>query len=313
MRGFIIFLMVLTSCHTYNEIGRDTYDVNGFKIFTSLGGVSHRTSRLFKSKGVKKAIVMNGGYIDDELNFNIQERNINDFLDKYVPDLNSDAIIVIDIEGKKMEALQRANDEALIEKVISYKIAVLKKVKSLRPNAMVGYYGYPIRYYWNRNDDWRKKNDKLLPLLKESDALFPSVYDFYVDGIDIGENKDMEYVKENVEEALRLAYNLDIPVYPFIWHRYHDSNKKFSRAFINYDEFSNHVSAIAKAEYEDTKAAGLVWWSSEKYFYNIEKRKGDKTILRNEKEDFEDYSTRTTLPFLQAIEKGVKKGQHQHK
>ena len=307
---FILLVgMSVSSCKTtkYSDVGTDTYTIEDFEVYTSLAGVSSVVQKELRTKGIKRIVLVNGGHIEKGLNFDLPKQELFDYLYKYVPDEDSDAMIVLDLEGEKMIELNRTTDQQMIDKIINSYIAIYDFVKSQRPNATIGYYGYPFRDYWNRNDEWRARNERLLPLFARVDALFPSVYDFYVDGKDVKAASDRAYVIENVEESLRLAADFDIPVYPFIWHRYHDSNKEKALQFIDEDEFADHVEAIAAAEYNGGRAAGLVWWSSEKYYFNREKQKGMLRTRSSTSQSFEDYSTRNSLRYINSIERGIKK------
>ena len=289
-----------------NELSMDTYKEEGVEIYTSLSGVSQEIKTKLIDKGIKKIVLVNGGYFDKGMDFTVKRKEIIDYINKRVENRSSNAMIVLDFEAKKMIELNRSEDEEVVSKIINFYIEILDIVKKERPNATVGYYGYPFRDYWNRNDAWRKKNERLIPLFEKVDAIFPSLYDFYADDIDVGKASDMAYIKDNVEESLRFAEMFDKKVYPFVWHRYHSSNKTRGMQFIDPLEFENSLAEIVKSSYNGRKASGIIWWSSERYFYNVSPR--GKANKRNADADFEQYSNENSMVFIDAIINGIKQG-----
>jgi len=306
----LLACLLLSTCRSHYkgeanpELGMDSLEVSGIKLFTCLSGVSPRFRKKLNEKKVKRAVLINGGAIDVLNDNNVQKSKIITALNNAVPNKESDALIVIDIEGEKMKKLKSAKKAGEVDRILQYYIDVYKFAKKYRPNATIGFYGFPWRDYWHRNEKWRKSNNTLLPLFKEVDAIFPSVYDFYVDDVDVSKKSDSLYVSDNIKESLRIASSFDKPVYPFIWHRYHVSNKKKSRQFIPKQEFQNHIEAIITAEYEGKFVEGIVWWSSERYYYNVSSR-GKKN--RSNPRDFDRFSNETSYPYLETIIEGIQK------
>jgi len=309
-----LLIVAISSCRSKKKmplnvesiLSTDTYTDQGVEVYTSLSGVSEKMKVKFQEKGIKRIVLVNGGYLDKGLDYKVRKNDIVAYIDKTVKDKNSNAMIVLDFEGEKMELLYKTEDQKIVDKIINFYIEILAIVKKQRPYARVGYYGYPFRDYWNRNDAWRAKNDKLLPLFKKVDAIFPSVYDFYVDDVDVKKESDIAYVKDNVEESLRLASVYGKKVYPFVWHRYHDSNKTVGKEFINPREFQNHIAAVVSASYEGKFADGIVWWSSERFFYNISPR--GKANKRNADADFNKFANENSFEFIDRIIDGIKQG-----
>jgi len=264
MQKLILLLLLLTfsaCCSKKNiaienknsDLGLDTYKHKEMEFFRCLSGVSPKMKSKLDELGVKRVVLVGGHFIEDDSDFTVNEDNIISYLDKVVPGNDTEAMIVLDFEGQKMNSLNKTKDEKEVDKIVSHYIDVLKFFKSQRPNAMIGYYGFPFRDYWNRNEKWRQNNNKLIPLFEEVDALFPSIYDFYVDNVNVKRSKDDAYIRDNVIEAIRLAKGK--PVYPFIWHRYHSSNKTKGKKHIDLEEFQNLVAVIGATSYEGHQAA----------------------------------------------------------
>jgi|GEM_PF-2066181 len=308
-----LFSIIMSACcsqktinntDTYSDIGGDTFAESGMEFYTCISGTSQEMRDYLREKNIKRAVLVGGHFIEKDHEFTVNKDNIDAFLDKAVSDRESDAMIVLDFEGQKMTDLLKTSDEAEADRIVDHYIGVFKYFKKQRPNATIGYYGYPFRDYWHRNEQWKKKNDRLIPLFAVVDALFPSIYDFYADDIDVKKASDLAYVRENVEETLRLAEGK--PVYPFLWHRYHSSNKKRAKDLIDFQEFEDHVAAVANASYDGHQAKGVVWWSSERFFYNLSRR--GKANTRNRR-DFEDYSNQYNMPYIDTIINGLKRRQ----
>ncbi|MBM4393526.1 MAG: hypothetical protein FJ090_20575 [Deltaproteobacteria bacterium] len=185
------------------------------------------------------------------------------YLDGVAP-VGTTAPVCIDWEADTMSTLYAGDigSEAFRSAAAVF-VDFVEQVRALRPDLRFGYYGIPVRTYWDRDAAWHARNDALLPILDASDVVFPSVYDFYTDA-DIAEAEDLSYVRDNVGEALRLAGGKD--VLPYVWHRYHDSNATVGGRLIGEDEFKAHVGAVFEAEVEGARAAGVVWWGADRYF-----------------------------------------------
>ncbi len=303
---FLLLITLMSACKTKTviepkieeDLGLDSKEIGGIKLFTSLSGVSRKMKQTLHEQNIKRAIVVNGGAIDNPQSLQVDKEKIKQHFDKILPNPNIEVLLVLDIEGEKMKKLEHPKNEIEFDLVLSYYIDIYRFAKKLRPKATIGFYGFPWRDYWNRTEQWKSKNNKLTPLIKEVDAVFPSLYDFYQDDKDVNKSREDAYITDNVVESLRLAQRFDKPVFPFIWHRYHNSNKKRGLQFISLEEFQNSVQTICEAEFKGNKVNGIVWWSSERYFYNITER--GKANKRNP-EDFYDYSNGTSLKYIDII------------
>ncbi len=314
MKYSIILLIIICfsfGCQTSKsisaraDVGMDTYEISGFKVFTSLAGVSPKMKAKLESKNIKKAILVNGGAIDNPKSYSVDYAKIKQYLERVLPNPKSTALVVIDIEGQKMISLNRAETNKSFNQTLNYYLEILRYFKNLRPEATIGFYGFPWRNYWNRNKSWKEKNDKLLPLIEEMDAVFPSVYDFYADDIDVNKRSDEAYIRENIEESLRLAESTNKPVYPFVWHRYHNSNKKRGMTFIDDTEFQNSIKTIVSTKYKGKRVSGIIWWSSERYFYNVSPR-GKKNKFSEQ--DFNHFFDENSSRYIDLITEGIKDG-----
>ena len=179
--------------------------------------------------------------------------------------------LVLDWEGSWMPRLEDTTDPADKAEAIRQGVLALEAAARLRPHALIGYYALPPRRYWQRDDpDWRGQAESLRLIYDASTALYPSVYDFYVssetgEGADTRYADDQAYVADNVELALELAGNL--PVYPYVWGRYHPSNTDATLEPIPPEELESHVRGVALASFEGRRTAGVIWWGADTYFF----------------------------------------------
>ncbi|MDA9773317.1 hyaluronidase [Saprospiraceae bacterium] len=302
--SMMVLMFVFVSCYSLKKV--ETYEINGIKVYQSLGGFSNKVRSNFEKRGINRVFSINIRYIDKGHNFTISKDKLRERLDLIMPNRLAEEIIVLDVEGY-MKDLRYSKDKELVDKIMNHYIAIYDFAKSLRPKSKIGFYGFPYRDYWHREDGWKESNEALMPLMKKVDVLFPSIYDFYEDGVEVSTERDMSYVKDNVEEALRIAELAGgKEVYPFIWHRYHNANKKVGMQFIDETEFYNHVKEAAKSKYNGQKITGIIWWSSERYFYNVSER--GKINKRNSDADFDKYSNATTFDYISILEKAIREG-----
>lgn len=267
-----LVLLALSGWLTNCTVQQKVLTINKIAVYESLGGVGNNAGRQLREAGVGRIYLVNGHFVHDKSKLKFAPDKLSAWVDKYLPDPQSAVTVVLDWEGPRMDQIfagpqvQGEYEEAKRELLSAYAL-----VKKMRPNTKVGFYGFPERNYWNRDEAWRSRNTAMADFLGQVDAIFPSIYDFYRTN-DRNRGEELGYVRENTEEALRLGTALNKPVFPFIWHRYHDSNKKFRRQLIPEAEFREHVGTIARSTYEGSKVDGIVWWSSEQYFYNIAKK-----------------------------------------
>lgn len=266
------------------------------ELYLSLGGVPSLTNAFIEKNRIKELYFVNGGYIDanDDRKFDkeIFIKNLN----KVAPNPNASGTGVLNWEGSALKTLDKSKaSDPSFKAVEKEYLEVIKTAQKLRPNIKWGIYGLPFRDYWNRNEKWKANNDKLKNILKAADVIFPSVYDFYENGNkSVAKVKDSLYVDENVKSALRYGKQFNKPVIPFYWHRYHNSNKRVGMQTIPWIEFKEQIIAGISAKYQGKHIDGIVWWSSDKYFYaknSIVKKEVDSTST------IDDYQHKLTVNY----------------
>lgn len=162
------------------------------------------------------------------------------------------SIAIIDIENWPQHS---APVPVILEGLSKY-TTVVQWFHKAAPDLQVGYYGVlPIIDYWRAVNDpmstahvsWVHDNERLRPLRREVDALFPSLYTFYDD-----QSGWSRYAVAQMTEARRLAG--EKPVYVFLWPQYHESNQLLGGRYLSPDFW--------RLELETAKshADGVVLW-----------------------------------------------------
>lgn len=214
---------------------------------------------------------------DNKLNLAIFQKRIQALF----PKKSAQGMGVIDWEVKDFDRLP-GNSVKFGQLVSEYRKAI-RAAKKLRPNVKWGFYGLPFRKYMSYNADWRGRNMKLIPILKDCDFIAPSLYFFFPDSVRAKDNQD--YITNNVSLALQIGSQIKKPVYPFIWNRWHDSNKKYGLQLIPLQEFKKHVKHILSVDYNGEKVAGAIWWGADQFFYNQK-----APALMNEQSRFKNFN-----------------------
>lgn len=159
---------------------------------------------------------------------------------------------VIDIEHWPIN--YQKTSKAEVQETMQKVIQIIAWMKSEAPKLGIGVYAFPpIRDYWTpvrqlpgSMSSWREQNEFLRPVAEKADFLAPSLYTFYDDIPGW-----IKYANASIVEAQRFGK----PVYPFLWTRYHVSNKKLKFSFIPGDFWRTQLQTIRASG-----AQGVVLW-----------------------------------------------------
>lgn len=134
----------------------------------------------------------------------------------------------------RMQALEKIASEAWTNASIELLALTARTSRRLRPKAKVGFYGLPHKQYWPQpqlNKTQQGWNDLFLPIWKECNALYPSIYEPYESGChDAGcapLTQNTAYVDATIREAVRVSKLVGgdgshdtagaLPVLPYAW------------------------------------------------------------------------------------------------
>jgi hypothetical protein len=142
---------------------------------------------------------------------------------QYLARLPADgAPLVLDFE----DVDANATDPAAAARGIGWLAEIRAAFAAAGPRRPIGYYGaLPGRDYWRairgpgtaEYRAWQRENDRLAPLERGVDLLFPSVYAFYDDP-----QGWVTYATAQICEARRISSK---PVYVFLWFEYHPGTR----------------------------------------------------------------------------------------
>jgi hypothetical protein len=184
--------------------------------------------------------------------------------DRWIEDnvpVGYDGVLVLDWEGGVMEHLRAGPSDPGFAQTVLEMVLLLRHVRFQRPAATVGYYGLPFVEYWGQGRWWRDTTAAMEPIFEASDALFPSVYDYY------GRHPDRDHERFSALIMLALEHADGKPVFMYTYHRYDHWDPEWRFRRIARDEYVNHIAHLMNVEFNGRRPAGVIAWGMERYFY----------------------------------------------
>ena len=221
--------------------------------------------KFYRSFGAERGVII--GIFDKDSNGQVDDlRLFAEHFTKTVPP-HFTGVVALDWEGTILEWVSKPPESDNFQRAVSNLAQLLITAKRLRPKAQIGYYGLPLREYWERNESWRERSLALTYVLRHADWVGPSIYHLYK----TGEQQPAESVHRYAVEIVNLALEVaklagDKPVYPFIHHRYHPNARQFAMKLVTDDEFRANLDAILEAEHGGKGIDGVIWWGADSYF-----------------------------------------------
>ncbi len=136
--------------------------------------------------------------------------------------------------------------------------------------------------------------------MKQCDLLLPSLY---IHGYEPGGNEG--FIKFNMQQFLILGDNLNKPVIPYLWHRYYPrqlSDKSMKAIPVN--EFTTFIKTVLSVSYNNKKAAGIIWWSADNYYYHS--MKVPALLNETSPQNYKSYHDSLMLNYSTEILKTIK-------
>ena len=232
-----------------------TFDIYGYS-----GRFGPKSQAYFKENNFKYAALLTHAAIfgsGDNTRFN--PNKIRYYLDKNFPGSGTSGMVVIDWETRIFKDLRnKPTSDSSYKYAESQFIDLINLIHSYRPNIKVGIYGITFKV-WNT---WQKENynpaGKYDSLLSKVDFLAPSMYIVYPDE-QVGHERNIRFLKENLDASLVYGKKFNIPVIPFVWHRVHN-NKESNRAIIQKEVFAKYIKYISNYSLNNYSASGVIWW-----------------------------------------------------
>lgn len=172
-----------------------------------------------------------------------------------------DGVLVLDWEGGVMEHLRAGPSDPGFGRTVAEMARLLEHVKLKRPSAVVGYYGLPFVEYWGQGRWWRESAAGMRPIFEASEALFPSVYDYY------GRHPERDHERFSALMRLALEHAGGKPVFMYTYHRYDHWDPEWRFRRIGREEYVAHIRTLMNVEFNGRRPAGVIAWGMERYFY----------------------------------------------
>lgn len=256
MKQHLLILMVI--CYLLPLRAAGQTDDADFNIYIFSAYYSKNVCDYLLGNNVKEAHLLPQYVIDPDKDQQANLEAIKRYAAKFYPDANATGLFVIDWEAKPFKDLQQndKNDPEFQAAVAKYQ-QVVDALKTFRPNVKLGIYGLPFRFFGSR----AKMDDaaKLDGLLSRCDVITPSCYIMYTDE-QVGAPKNMDYLKQNLDQALSAGRRLGKPVIPFVWYKVHPGNKRFGLAVLPKEQMQRYLDLLTKYSYQGKKINGILWW-----------------------------------------------------
>ena len=259
-----------------------------FSFFVCMNGIDIQGQNYLNNNHIQQVAFFNGNDLDPGNTMSLNEEALKKALIKSYPDSLASGYAILDWEGDILSNLTKDSSSAEFKRSFKEFSRAIQVAKTLRPNIKFGFYFLPFTTYWNRKGQWQQPNQQIRALLLQCDVLFPSLYVFYKEGSTApGDNE--AYATENINQILKLAKELNKPVLPFIWHRYHDSNRTIGLQLIPQNDFRSFINALLSANYKGKSIDGLVWWGADNYYYRVKSDALVTEVKASKSPDFNSY------------------------
>jgi hypothetical protein len=220
---------------------------SGFNVYIFSAYYSRNVSAYLLTNNVREAHMLPQYIIDTNKDQEMDAESVKRYTEKFYPNAGDTGLFIIDWEAKPFKDLQNndQNDPQFQAAVAKYQ-QLVSIIKTMRPRVKVGIYGLPFRFFGSKPG----KNDatKLDALLSRCDVITPSCYIVYTDE-QVGAPKNVNYLQQNLDQALSAGQRLNKPVIPFVWYKVHPGNKRFGMTVLPKDKMQRYLDLITKYSY----------------------------------------------------------------
>ncbi|SJN28730.1 hypothetical protein FM107_05775 [Sphingobacterium sp. JB170] len=268
-------LLLLVFCHSIFLFGQSKRD---FKVFAVSDNYNNEVKNFIKNNSALESIkILKGFQIDPYKNGEININSIRKNLAKMYPKSDASGVLCLNIENKQYQNLKNfgTNTNEYKHAIIELN-KMISTVRKFRPNLKIGIYGMPFRFYYSAQNK-PNMNKALDGLLRNCDYLFPSMYILFTNS-EIGEQKNLEYLNDNLEVALEYGERLKKDVVPFVWYGIHTNNKKFGSQLIPKETMMKFVDHMKSYSRSGNNIKGIVWWDGQ-----VTENATNPRLLNNEK------------------------------
>lgn len=212
----------------------------------------------FKTQNVRIMTQGNIVYTDNHNKYDLSK--VRNFIERFYPNTSSSETLVLDWESGPFKALRDyPASDSRFKAAETTVLGLMTEIRKMRPNLKLSYYTLPFRT-WN---DWQAANynapGKLDNIMSKMDFIAPSLYLLFADE-EVGRERNMRYMKENLDMAMKYGQKYNKPVYPFLWHRVHFNSPLYGRQIMQKSVFTAYVKYMQSYSYNGTKLKGMYWW-----------------------------------------------------
>ncbi|WP_347158201.1 hypothetical protein [Pontibacter chitinilyticus] len=299
---YLLFIGLLLSAQAIGQ-GTDS----PFKIYVIRYRFGPKSLAYFDKKDIEVTNFLAENAISQDNNpYKVDVAKVQKAVTRMFPNKDSGGKLLIDWE--KRGVFKALRDYPVTDS--KYKIAeaewqkLIGLIRKMRPRVEIGIYGIPFRAWpsWTvekYNPD--KKYDSFLSLV---DFLAPSLYLAFADE-EVGRERNLQYIRDNLDVALDYGKRLQKPVYPFFWHRIHDYNKTYGYELMQIDVFAQYIKFISSYSYKGYKASGVYWWEAINKKHNLSKVNGVGGWAKGSVSDFDSYDA-LMVQYAAAVVKELK-------
>lgn len=208
--------------------------------------------------------------------YDIDYKKLTANIERLYPNSTDKGVCFIDIEAPYIVPLRKSDVKSQeFQKAKNLYVNSIKYCKKMRPNVLWGHYGFPMTSF--DDDEVFEGNKKIDEIFAAVDVLFPSLY-LFKDDEAINYQKNFDYLQKNVENSIIIGKKFNKPVYPFIMHRFHNSDARLQFMEMDDKYWELYIKSVLSVDVQGKHADGVVWWGADTFFY--ENGEGDN--LRKE-------------------------------
>ncbi|MES2778078.1 MAG: hypothetical protein V4722_28140 [Bacteroidota bacterium] len=239
------------------------------ELYHCTGDFPTNTLAYLKKAGMPKVPIFDNRYIDPEGDMRINADLLKKTVLEEIPNARDTGLAILDWESDAFTTLYTAKASSDSFKLVFKEyLKALTLCQKLRPKMKWGFYHIPITDYWlNDTLAWQQANKNLLPLLRQSDVLYPSMYNHYPDTTTHTHNS--YYIDYNIRQSLKLGAALKKKVVVFVWHRYHEGNTRDGLRLIPEAEFYASLKRMIDFKIDNKRIDGLMWFAGDAFYLNI--------------------------------------------
>lgn len=250
-----------TAIHKFSETKDKVADdenkglKDSLKLFTNLSRFDKPTQGQLATKGFQMYHLIATNRIDPKGKEVMDRESIKKYLDQKFPKGNENKVLIIDWEKEKFWNLKKKSNSKEFKEAEKEFIELVRYIKELKPNLLVGIYGLPFRVFVNKYPHYAKK-DKFTSLFNEIDIITPSLYSAFTDE-NRSEKENNLYLKNSIELAIEYAEKVKKPIYFFVWEM--TSSKQIR--LLPVKEFERKIRIISNYNRSNKWVQGIIYWT----------------------------------------------------